>query len=56
MNRTWVEINIDNLLFNLESIKKKIPNNTQIIAAVKANAYGHDSIEISKVLEKHIST
>ncbi len=55
MNRTWVEINIDNLLFNLENIKKKIPNNTQIIAAVKANAYGHDSIEISKVLEKHIS-
>ncbi len=55
MNRTWVEININNLLFNLENIKKKIPHSTQIIAAVKANAYGHDSIEISKVLEKHIS-
>lgn len=54
MNRTWVEINIDNVLFNLNSIRSLLNQNTGILAAVKANAYGHDSIEISLALQDNI--
>lgn len=54
-NRTWAEIDIDNLTDNLQKLKKLMPENTGILAAVKANAYGHDSIEISRVLHDDIS-
>lgn len=49
-NRAWLEINLDNLEYNLHEIKKKIHQNTKIMAVVKANAYGHGAIEISKKL------
>jgi len=49
-NRTWAEIDINNLFFNIRQIKSVIPKKTAILAAVKANAYGHDSIEISRQL------
>ncbi len=54
-NRTWAEINIDNLLFNIKQLKKQLHKNIHILAAVKANAYGHDSIEISKSIAPFIS-
>ncbi|MEJ5307972.1 MAG: alanine racemase [candidate division WOR-3 bacterium] len=53
-NRTWAEINIDNLLYNVKTIKKVIGKDVKILAAVKANAYGHDSIEITRVLSPYI--
>jgi alanine racemase len=46
-----------NLLHNLQVIKQKIYSataNTKIIAAVKANAYGHGLEEIALRLEKHV--
>ena len=45
----WAEINIDNFLFNINQIKKKAKN-SEIIGVVKANAYGHGAIDISKIL------
>ena len=50
--RSWIEINTKNLEYNINQIKKIIPNKTQIMAVVKANAYGHDSIIISKKLQE----
>ena len=50
--RSWIEINTKNLEYNINQIQKIIPNKTQIMAVVKANAYGHDSIIISKKLQK----
>lgn len=51
-NRAWVEINLSNLKNNIEEIKKIIPQETEIMAIVKANAYGHGIIEISKYLNE----
>ncbi len=51
MRPTFLQINLKNLVHNFEAIKKFCPN-TKILAAVKANAYGHGLIECSKVLEK----
>ena len=50
--RSWLEINTKNLEYNINQIKQIIPKTTQIMAVVKANAYGHDSIIISKKLQE----
>ena len=50
--RSWIEINTKNLAYNINQIKQIIPKITQIMAVVKANAYGHDSIIISKKLQE----
>lgn len=43
-NRVWAEIDLDNLVYNLENIKKKILPQTKIMAVVKADAYGHGAV------------
>ena len=48
---TWAEINLDNINFNLNNIKKLLKEDTKICAVLKANAYGHGSIQIAKLLE-----
>ena len=50
-DRAWIEINLNNLENNINEIKKAIPSKTKIMAVVKANAYGHGMISISKKLE-----
>lgn len=45
----WTEINLNNLINNIDEINKK-SNNSEIIGVVKANAYGHGAVEISKTL------
>lgn len=47
----WAEININNLKDNIKNIKSRI-GNSDIIGIVKCNAYGHGSIEISKILSQ----
>jgi len=44
----WAEINLDNLAHNIREIKKIVKEGTLITAVVKANAYGHGSIEVAK--------
>ncbi len=45
----WAEINISNLSHNLSVIRSFIdPSRTKIMAVVKADAYGHGAVEISK--------
>ena len=49
---TWAEINLDNIKFNLSNIKKILKEDTKICGVLKANAYGHGSVEVAKLLEK----
>jgi alanine racemase len=45
----WAEINLSNLSHNIEIIKSYSKSiNTKIMAVVKADAYGHGAVEISK--------
>lgn len=46
----WCEINLKRLSHNLRELKGIIPRETKIMAVVKADAYGHGDIEVSKVL------
>ncbi len=46
---TRAEINLSAFEFNLNQVKKLIGGKTKIMAVVKANAYGHGAVEISKL-------
>ncbi len=45
----WAEINLSNLDYNIKQITKKA-GGREIIGVVKADGYGHGSVEVSKVL------
>lgn len=45
---TWAEINLDAVDANVKQIKRKLAKETQIMAVVKANAYGHGAIPIAQ--------
>ncbi|MFX3635660.1 MAG: serine racemase VanT catalytic subunit [Candidatus Pristimantibacillus sp.] len=51
-HRAWAEINLDHLEHNLQELSRVIPTGTRIMAVVKADAYGHGSIRISKRLNQ----
>ena len=49
---TWAEIHLDNLAFNFQSVKSFVGENVKYMAVVKADAYGHNSVECAKKLER----
>jgi len=49
---TWAEIDLGAIDFNYKQVKKLIGNNIHMMVVVKANAYGHGTVEVSRVLEK----
>lgn len=46
----WVEINLEYLAQNIQSIKKLIPQNKKMMAIVKADAYGHGAQMLAKTM------
>lgn len=49
--RTQAKIDLDAIEYNYNSIRKKVPNGVKLLAVVKADAYGHGSLEITKFLD-----
>ncbi|MFR1672668.1 MAG: alanine racemase [Candidatus Gastranaerophilaceae bacterium] len=47
---SWVEINLENLAFNIKNIKKNTPDGVRLLAVVKADAYGHGSVMLAPTL------
>lgn len=47
---TWAEINLGNLEYNFNQIKRLLTPHTKIMASIKADAYGHGLIPIAKKL------
>ena len=52
LRRTWSEINLDALKYNYEKIREKIGEGVKFLGVVKADAYGHGSINVAKTLEE----
>lgn len=48
--RAWVEIDMDALSFNIADIRKKTPKSSEIMAVLKADAYGHGVERVAKRL------
>ncbi|RKX69383.1 alanine racemase [candidate division WOR-3 bacterium] len=49
--RTWAEIDLDRLSRNFARIKAMV-GDAKVLAAVKADAYGHGAVQIARRLEK----
>ena len=49
---TWAEISLPNLIHNYRTVKKYLRDQAQLMAVVKANAYGHGAVECARVLER----
>ena len=49
---TIAQIDLDALAFNFRQLRKRVPKGVRILAVVKADAYGHGAIPISRKLEK----
>ncbi|GIO32650.1 MULTISPECIES: serine racemase VanT catalytic subunit [Paenibacillus] len=49
-DRAWAEVNLSNLSHNAAELQRVLPSKSRIMAVVKANAYGHGSIESAREL------
>lgn len=50
--RVYAGINLDNIYANMENLKKNVKNNTQMVAVVKADGYGHGAIPVASAVEE----
>lgn len=51
-DRAWAEINMENLRHNVQVLRESLPDGCEIMAVVKANAYGHGAAEVSTLLNR----
>jgi len=51
--RVYAEIDLDAVLFNFEQMSRNIPEETKIMAVVKADAYGHGAVPLAELLEPY---
>lgn len=52
LKRTWSEIDLDALIHNYNTLRKRIGKNVKFLGVVKADAYGHGSVMVAKTLEE----
>ncbi len=52
IKRAWAEINLDNIVYNYKLIENHLPENTKIMAVIKANANNLGDIMIAKTLNE----
>jgi alanine racemase len=50
--QTHARIHLDNILSNIEGIRQAVGLQRKILVAVKANAYGHGAVEVSRLAER----
>lgn len=50
--RVWAEIDVNDLRKNVDFLRRISPENSELMPAVKANAYGHGAVLIAKELNK----
>ena len=48
--RTWAEIDLDAIRHNIGEIRRHVGEKVKILACVKADAYGHGSVQVAKVM------
>lgn len=52
LNRVYLKIDLDQICRNTQEIIKKVGNDTRVMPVVKADAYGHGAIEVTKALSE----
>ncbi|HHV30243.1 MAG TPA: alanine racemase [Clostridium sp.] len=49
-NRAWAEVNLDNIAHNVKEIRRITDKKAEIMGVVKADAYGHGVMEVTRTL------
>lgn len=49
--RTHLKINLDNLEYNYNNVRAKLPEGVKLLGVIKANAYGHGAVEFGRFLD-----
>ena len=49
--RAWMEINKENLKYNVLKLKE-LAKNREVLGVVKANAYGMGAVDVAKTLQE----
>ena len=49
--RTWAEIDLDNIAYNLGVIRKHVGEGPKLLGVIKADAYGHGAVRVARKLE-----
>ena len=52
LRRAWAEIDLDALTYNYEKIRKHIGPGVKFVGVVKADAYGHGSVQVTEKLQE----
>ncbi len=50
--RTWAEISLPNIRHNYEAIRATLPAGCRFLGVVKADAYGHGALAVSRLLQE----
>lgn len=50
LKRTWADISLDNLNHNYQALRAKVPSGCRFLGVVKADAYGHGAVPVSRHL------
>ena len=50
--RSWIEINISQLKSNYLQYKSSLKRDTEIMAVIKADAYGHGDVQVARMLSE----
>jgi len=49
--RTWAEIDLESIAHNYRQIRRSLPEGCRFLGVVKADAYGHGAVEVSRLLQ-----
>lgn len=52
LKRTWADISLDNLNYNYTQLRAKLPKTCRFLGVVKADAYGHGAVPVSRHLNE----
>lgn len=52
LKRTWADISLDNLAHNYTVLRANVPSSCKFLGVVKADAYGHGAVPISRQLKE----
>lgn len=52
LRRTWAEIDLDALAHNYHALRRHIGPGVRFLGVVKADAYGHGAVEVSRMLQQ----
>lgn len=52
LKRTWAEVDLDAIAHNYDVLRRRMGENVKFLGVVKADAYGHGSVMVSRVLQE----